>query len=275
VQELKREKKRHKYNHHRVIEETPRELTSVEDDQSKEDIQNIFKKELEKLKKKEHLERMIQESELIKTQKLQKKAIQNEEDNKVISHMMDKMEQDEKSTQNFIEKLRDRTRIQKEPVVIQKKMKGYDNLRRYGSIGKLENKSEGMMGFLYSEAHNDSIQKEKKSKDIEKLKHVHEVQKNERVENKKAYEKIQNEQRILWIKEEELMNVREDIHNEVEKLKKQVTKQGLDAQRTSDEKYKKGLITPTEVWVNRKILRQLKAVPEGFSDKISFSKSIF
>ena len=71
------------------------------------------------------------------------------------------------------------------------------------------------------------------------------------------------------------MNVREDIHHEVEKLKKQVTKQGLDAQRESNEKYKKELITPTEVWVNRKILRQLKAVPEGFSDKISFTRSVF
>ena len=75
-------------------------------------------------------------------------------------------------------------------------------MRRYGSIGgKLENKSEGIMGFLHSDAHNETVQKEKKSKDIEKLKQVHDIQKNVKVEKKKAYEQIQNEQRVLWIKE--------------------------------------------------------------------------
>ncbi len=70
--------------------------------------------------------------------------------------------------------------------------------------------------------------------------------------------------------------MREDINVEVEKLKKQMTRHGLDAQRESNEKHKKGHghITSNEVWVNRKLLRELKAVPEGFSDKISFTRSI-
>jgi len=70
------------------------------------------------------------------------------------------------------------------------------------------------------------------------------------------------------------MNAREEIHVEVEKLKKQMIKRGLDAQRESNEKHKKGHITPNEIWVNRKLLRELKAVPGGFSDKISFTRSI-
>ncbi len=204
MQELKRAKKIQE-------RERIRELTSVAavSDQSKEEQRYSSIVDEEKVKKKEQLEKMMQEAELVKSQKLHKKQLQNEQDNIVIHHMMDKMEQDEKATQNFIEKLRERTRVQKDPIPMEKKKRGYDNLRRYGSIGGGHqiNKGEGMMGFLDSDAHNETVQKDKKQKAIEKLQQVHEVQKVDKSEKKKVHEKIQHEQRLLWIKEVRVMKI--------------------------------------------------------------------
>jgi len=198
MQELRRVKKIQE-------RERIRDLISVVSDQSKEEKHSsmVVGIDEEKLKKKEQLEKMMQEAELVKSQKLHKKMLQNEQDHKVIHHMMEKMEQDEKATQNFIEKLRERTRVQKDPIPVEKKKRGYDNLRRYGSIGGHEiiQKGEGIMGFLDSDAHNDTVQKEKKQKAIEKLQQVHEIQKNDKSEKKKVHEKMQHEQRLLWIKE--------------------------------------------------------------------------
>ena len=72
MQELKRDKRR---NHHprEIVVKTPDLTSSVINDQSKEEIQIILARELDKLKKKDQLERMMQEADLIKIQKLQKK----------------------------------------------------------------------------------------------------------------------------------------------------------------------------------------------------------
>lgn len=70
------------------------------------------------------------------------------------------------------------------------------------------------------------------------------------------------------------MNLREEAGARVARLKKQALKDDLDAQREADSPLKNHFITPTEVWVNRKILKKLQAIPENFSDKISYLKNL-
>ena len=69
------------------------------------------------------------------------------------------------------------------------------------------------------------------------------------------------------------MNLREELTVQAAKLKKQIQKDDLDAQREIDEKVRSGNVGPHDIWVNRKTLKELKSVPEEYSRKIAYLRS--
>jgi len=229
------------------------------------------KLELEKSKKKKQLKTMKSEDFTHQAKKVQDKiAVEKEENVKFTENMVEKMKLDEEKTDQFLKDLKDRAKKIKdyEPAI----EKGYDNLRKYGQIGKGEDPNQGVMHFLYLDKHNEQVQSEKKKKHQAILKEKYVLQKEEQVERSLHYKSYIEDQKHLWRQEEEDMNLREEVGARLSKLKKKALKEDLDAQREADSPLKTHFITPTEVWVNRKILKELKAIPEKHSDKIAYLK---
>lgn len=69
------------------------------------------------------------------------------------------------------------------------------------------------------------------------------------------------------------MNLREDLTVQANKLKKQIQKEELDAQREIDSLVKGGNAGSHDLWVNRKTLKELKSAPEENSRKITHFRS--
>lgn len=69
------------------------------------------------------------------------------------------------------------------------------------------------------------------------------------------------------------MNLREEMLARAAKLKKHMQREDLDTQKEIEAKIKDSQVVSTnEVWVNRKLLKEMGSVPGYHSGKISYVK---